>query len=151
MSEMVEVLIGGAESDHVRIRVVGREIPSATDYWDGNWLVTPIELRVGRFSGTLPADLRAEELRRFRSELEAAYERLDGEAVLASLDGWITLTVQCERNGSLRIAGVANDHPGVGNELEFHLEDLDQSHLPPIIEALKVVEEHYPVRSTPDG
>lgn len=47
MSEMVEVLIGGAESDHVRIRVVGREIPSATDYWDGNWLVTPIELRVG--------------------------------------------------------------------------------------------------------
>ncbi|MBW3649590.1 MAG: hypothetical protein KY458_03390 [Actinobacteria bacterium] len=79
------------------------------------------------------------------------YERLDGEAVLASLDGWITLTVRCERNGSLTIAGSVNDHPGVGNELEFHLENLDQSHLPPIIEALKAVEQHYPVRPTPDG
>lgn len=151
MAEAVEVLIGSASSEHVRIIVIGRERPDADDYWDGNWLVTPIDLRIGRFAGDLPADLRADELRRFREGLESVYERLDGEAVLASLDGWIDLTVRCEHNGSLCVTGVADDRPGTGNKLKFRLEGLDQSHLPPIIASLREVERLYPVRSHPDA
>lgn len=62
-----------------------------------------------------------------------------------------TLTVGSESGGRLKIDGVVNDHPGVGNELAFHLEGLDQSFLPPIIESLLEVEGAYPVRSSPDA
>jgi hypothetical protein len=151
VSERVEVLIGSANNEHVRIAVLGREFPDARDYDDGNWLITPIDLRVGRFRGHLPADLRAEELRQFREGLESVYERLEGESVLASLDGWIDLTVRCEANGALTITGVADDRPGIGNKLRFQLEGLDQSYLPTIIGSLREAERAYPVRDPRPG
>ena len=85
----------------------------------------------------------------FREGLESIDEHLDGEAVLASLDGWITLSVHCDGAGSLSITGVVNDNPGVGNELKFSLDGIDQTYLPPIISALREVEARYPVRSQP--
>lgn len=151
MSDPLQVLIGSAESGHVLITVLGHEHPHAEDYWDGNWLVTPIEIRAGQFSGSLPADLRSDEMRFFRKGLEALYGRLKGEAVLASLDGWITLTISCVTGGRLTIEGVVNDRPGGGNELAFHLDGLDQSYLPSIIESLLEVENAFPVRSRPDS
>lgn len=141
----------GGEQEHVDVSVMGRERPASGDYWDGNWLVTPIRIVVGHFRGEVPADLRAEEIHRFRTELESVYDNLKGEAVLASLDGWISLTVRCRTNGSLEIIGVVNDHPGIGNELTFSLEGLDQSHLPPLIGALRSVEDAYPVLGDPDA
>src|SRR6185312_10105510 len=60
------VVIGEAGGDHVIVGVVGRMHPGSQDYWDGNWLITPIRLQVGGFTGTVAAGLRAEELRRFR-------------------------------------------------------------------------------------
>ena len=149
VADHVEVLIGSGAHEHVRITILGRERPHAEDYDDGNWLITPIELRVGRFRADLPADLRAEELRLFRQGLESVYERLEGEAVLASLDGWIDIRVRCEANGALTITGVSNDCPGTGNELRFGIDGLDQSYLPPIIASLRNAEQAYPVRSDP--
>ena len=73
MGEMPSVLIGRAQSDHVRITIAGR-MHSASDYREGNWLDSPIEIRAGSFSGHLPAGLRAEELLAFRSELERLAE-----------------------------------------------------------------------------
>ena len=147
VGESLSFVIGGA-NEHVTVTVVGRE-RAASDYWDGNWLVTPIEIVVGHFRGTLGADLRAEEIRRFRVELESLYANVNGQAVLDSLDGWITMTVTCQPNGSLVIEGAANDQPGIGNELRFSLSGLDQSYLPPLIEALKAVEAEYPVIGAP--
>ena len=144
------MVVGSLGSDHVAVRVIGRERNASGDYWDGNWLVTPISIKAGRFRGELPADLRAEEFVRFRRELQEVYSSLAGEAVLASLDGWISLTVRCEPNGSLNVSGTANDRPGTGNKLEFEIEGLDQSHLPPIIDGLLEVEAAFPVIGSPE-
>jgi hypothetical protein len=48
----------------------------------------------------------------FREGLESIYKHLRGDAVLASLDGWTTLTVRCDGAGSLSITGPVNDSPG---------------------------------------
>lgn len=151
MAEPLEVLIGSAHGDHVRISVLRRERSDVHDYGDGNWLLTPISLRVGSFTGELAADLRTDELARFRTELESVCRHLTGEAVLSSLDGWVTVRVGCEANGSLRITGEADDQPAVGNQLRFRIDGLDQSYLPAIIAALAEVEERHPVRSSPQG
>jgi hypothetical protein len=150
MAENVEILLGQRESDHLLIEILGRERPDDRDYWDGNWLVTPISFELGRFHGRLPADLRTDELRSFRQELETLYRDLNGAATLTSLDAWLTLTVRCESRGQLRVEGVMDDQPGTGNKLHFSLNGLDQSFLPPILEALRGAEAAFPVRSDPN-
>lgn len=150
VGDACEVVVGSLGSDHVAVRVLGRESDADDDYWDGNWLITPIRIKAGRFSGELPADLRTEEFVRFRRELQEVYSSLAGEAVLSSLDGWINLTVKCESNGSLTVSGEANDHPGTGNKLEFEIGGLDQSYLPPLIDALLEVEVAFPTVGSPD-
>ena len=131
------------------VTVVGRMHPEAQDYGDGNWLTTPTRLHVGGFSGTLAAGLRVEELGRFWEELEGIYADLTGMAVLASIEGWLTLRVICRNTGSLEVTGVACDQPGTGNRLEFAVEGMDQTYLPPLIEALRQCEQHYPVLGRP--
>jgi hypothetical protein len=142
------VVVGDLSSDDVVVRVVGR-MHDATDYLDGNWLTTPITIAVGRFHAELLADLRTDELQRFRRELQDVHSTLSGEATLESLDGWMTLRVRCEWNGALTVSGVANDQPGIGNRLTFQLDGLDQSHLPELIASLLNVEEAFPVIGSP--
>ena len=149
--EPLQVLIGNRDTEHVLITVVRRERPAAEDFWDGNWLVTPIQLCAGRFSGEISADLRTDELRQFREALETLYGQRAGEAVLESMEEWIRLTVAWDSLGALRVEGVASDRPGVGSELRFRLAGLDQSYLPAIIESLREVEHAYPVRSGRDS
>src|SRR6184192_855386 len=85
------------------LRVLGRMHPGCDDYWDGNWLVSPITARVGGFTAQIGASLRVEELQAFRLGLQRLYERLHGEAVLCSMEDWVNLAVRCEPNGSLAV------------------------------------------------
>ncbi len=123
--------------------------PGADDYWDGNWLTTPVVVRAGGFSGAVDADLRADEFRRFRQAVETMYSSLEGKATLASLDGWIAVDVECQANGALDVRGFVNDNSGTGNELEFALRGLDQSDLPTLIAALRECEAAFPVLGHP--
>jgi hypothetical protein len=140
-----EVRIGGTR-EGVLIRVTDRQFPDAFDFDDGNWLNTPIQIRVGHFQGELPAQLRADELQSFRSALEKMDKTVSGEAVLKSLDGWLTLSVKCEASGTLSVTGIADDRPGIGNRLHFMVDGMDQSFLSAIIEQLRDIESSYPVR-----
>ena len=136
---------GGAE---LRIRVVGRMHPGATDFWDGNWLVSPIDLVVGGFTGRAAAGLRSEELLRLREGLEMLYESLEGEATLESMEDWLHLTCRGDGRGHVEVLGTLVDQPGVGNKLTFSLQT-DQSFLPELIASLRKVESSYPVMGRP--
>jgi len=139
------VLIGHPGDDSIAIRVLGRMHPGATDYWDGNWLVSPIEIAVGGFTGRIGAGLRADELRAFRLGLQVLYERLDGEARLKSMEQWLEITITARSGGHLDVRGRAKDEPGMGNQLEFTIGGLDQSFLPEIIGSLEAIEAAFPV------
>ena len=142
------VVIGGSERERVSIHVLGRMHPGASDYWDGNWLVSPIEVAVGGFTGRIGAGLRTEELRTFREGLEVLYEALEGEARLDSMEDWLSLTCRGTGLGHVDVAGSARDEPGVGNELNFHF-SIDQTYLPSIIDSLKDLEDTFPVLGRP--
>lgn len=121
----------------------------ADDFWDGNWLVTPVEIVVGGFNGEVGAALRAEELHSFKDALEAVYASLEGEAVLESMETWLTVRVAIDRLGGLLIAGRIRDRLGSGSELTFKIDGLDQSGLPAVVEALDEVLSLFPVLGTP--
>jgi len=125
--------------------------PGATDRWDGNWLLSPIEISVGGFSADIAgAGLRGDELRGLRRGLENLYEALSGTASLDSMEQWLNLTFKGDGSGHIEVIGAAYDHHGVGaNALHFALE-LDQTFLPPIIDSLKAIEASYEVLDSKD-
>jgi hypothetical protein len=139
------VMVGRHDGDHVLINVLGRLHPGAVDSSDGNWLMTPIEISVGAFKAEIGASLRAEELRAFRLALESLAAALEGEAVLESMETWITLRVSVDRLGRLEVVGEAADKPGSENHLAFRVSDLDQSDLSDMIASLRSVNDAFPV------
>lgn len=144
-----EVLLGHTDGEHISIRVLGRMHAGTEDYWDGNWLVTPVRVVAGGFRAESGAALRAEELRRFREALEQLHGSLQGEAVLESMEEWLTVRLNVDRAGHVAVSGKVRDRLGSGNELTFKINDLDQSDLPGVIEALNEVETFFPVVGTP--
>jgi hypothetical protein len=143
------VLVGRENGDHLAILVLGRMHPKSEDYWDGNWLVTPIEIAVGDFTAEIGASLRAEELRSFCEELEVLCATHKGEASLDSMEGWLHVSVGVDTAGKLIVSGRARDRLGGGNELVFRVKGLDQSDLRLIIEGLNEVEAFYPILGAP--
>jgi hypothetical protein len=121
----------------------------ATDFGDGNWLVTPVEVVAGDFRGVVGASLRAEELRAFRLALAALNSTLRGKAVLESMEEWLTIQVGVDALGHLLVSGRVVDRPGVGNVLAFNIDGLDVTSLPAVIESIEVIDEAYPVLGTP--
>jgi hypothetical protein len=145
---MPTVTIGTARGDRVTISVLGR-MHAATDYWDGNWLLSPVEIHAGGFVGRLSAGLRADEIRQFRMDLERVYRSLHGSARLSSMEDWLDLTITVTGSGQFEVKGVARDQSGAGNELHFEIDDLDQSHAPTLIDELLALERLYPVLGHP--
>ena len=139
------VVIGAPGGDHLLIRPLGRQHPGAGDYWDGNWIVSVIEVRVGGFRGEVGASLRADEFHEFSRQLGRLYASLQGDAVLDSMEDWITLRVTATSGGRLEVTGRVLDRAGNGNELIFALDDLDQSYLPAVLSGLDDIQRAYPV------
>ena len=150
MEEAV-IHIGGAGAEYLTLTVHGRNIPEATDYWDGNFIWCTAVVAAGAFRGSLSNPIRNEDLARFLPRLEALYQRLDGEALLDTLDGWLDVRVVDVGRGRIEVRGSLIDDPVGGNQLEFRLA-LDQTYLPPIIGQVRAAVEAFPVRgsSLPD-
>jgi hypothetical protein len=149
MIDPIELLVGRPDGDHLKIQVLGRMHPGSSDYWDGNWLVSPISAALGSFTAQIGAGLRVDELQTFRRGLEQINHQLQGEAVLTSIEHWISLSVACRPNGSLSVTGQLDDDIGSGNVLSFTINDLDQTDLPTMLSALSTIEKTYPVLGTP--
>lgn len=128
---------------------MARAHPGSTDHWDGNWLMSPITATLGGFSAQINAGLRLDELRTFRRGLEGINHRLQGEAVLTSIEHWISLSVTCRPNGSLAVTGQLTDDSGFGNVLSFTIDTLDQTDLPAMLQALSAIDQNYPLLGTP--
>ncbi len=139
------MLLGYEGADHVLIRVRNPLQLGQTDDGDALWLDSPIEVVAGGLFGRAGAGLRANELKDFRIGLERLYESLKGEAILQSVEPWLSLEVQVTRTGGLVVTGELRDQPGSRNRLTFSLSGLDQSFLLPAIRGLREIERYFPV------
>lgn len=135
--------------DHLTISPTRWLNPDASDFWDGNWLSATIDLRVGAFRASYEAQLRNDELRRFREQLGALYERLSGTAKLEPLETWIGIEVVGDGKGHFIARCKAQDYPGItGSTLTFKLE-FDQTDVPRMLRELDAMLAAFPVRGAP--
>lgn len=154
LCSMTDFVIGNLDSEHVTIEVIDRGYPTASDYWDGNWLRTMLTIAVGAWRATYPADLRTDEFERFQYQLRTLDADLTGEAVFTSMDGFLDLRLIGDGLGHIRVEGMAQDSADNPSCLEFALPPIDQTYLPALIDSLTTILEKYPVigdRPTPVG
>ena len=126
--------LGPESGDHLSVQVLRRLHPRAVDA-EAGWLVCPVHVHVGGFSGDVAVALRVEEVYRFGEALRALRSGLRRSAVLESVEQWIDLTVTREADGSLTAAGHLADEPGTGSRLRFRIGGLDPADLDAWVDA----------------
>lgn len=151
-SQAVAILqLGPADADHLRLEILGRSYPQATDYDDGNWLSCRFDLRAGHWKGHWYPSVRAEEIAAFRDQVATLSREVAGEAVFETMEQWLSLTLRMDRLGHLAVAGKARVVVGTGNVLAFRFHDLDQTFLPDFVTQLDKAIHAFPVVSIPNA
>jgi len=134
----------GTPAEGISFTILHRTHPTAHDYWDGNWLSVIVKYSLGRFAGSIPCDIRTEELKAFRSQLLPLYDALVGTAEFATMEGCVGIKLAGNRLGHIECTGLLMDEPGIGNRLSFKFR-MDQSYLPSLLQELESANAKFPV------
>ena len=137
-SDEADVKVGG-----LAIWVRGRQFPSATDYWDGNWLVVSVLFEASgaviRAEGSF---LRTDELESFAEALARLDLLLVGRAALAPMEPVLRLEIAMAARGSAVAKVELRPSPQQRHSIEF---ELDQSYFPAILAQCRQVLRRFPV------
>ena len=143
MSEEPHLRLGG-----LSIWVDGRQYPDVSDYHDCNWL--NVRARMDAPGATVRcqgAILMTGDIERFRFELERIGATLAGEAALSSYEPDLKATLKVQSLGHIQLeVEITPDHL---NQFHRFTMDLDQSYLPPLIDACDRILEEFPVLGSP--
>lgn len=105
-------------------------------------LTTVVEVKTRGFSAKTDWFISELELKDFAAQLNQAYKKLSGEAVLrAATQNWLEVHVIFERLGKVIITGLLREpsSSGAGNQLKFEIMGLDQTYIPAILEQLNAL------------
>lgn len=146
----IDLFIGEREGDHVRIRVVRRTDQVARDYWDANWLVSVVSVRVGGWKGKNDqAYFRTEDLSRLKAKIELLAEGKLLDTEFLPMEPHIRIRLHAEEaGGPITVSGMAVDRLENGNRLEFSM-SISPACLPALAERLALVEKSYPTIGKP--
>ncbi len=110
---MTEFSLGNQAGDHLKVDVLGREHPSETDYWDGNWIRAVVSVSAGPWRGSYEASLRADEIAGFRDQLQTLYSDVSHEvAQFSSMEPWLNFGVRrTDGLGHIEVSGEARREP----------------------------------------
>lgn len=143
----LEIRIGQVEHDFIKIDVLDRSDPNATDFYYGNWLNVKVAVEVGRFSGLVTGQLRAEELASLQADLEKLHRSLSGSVKFSTMENWMSFELMGDGKGHIACTGRVADEYGHGNRLNFYL-SIDQTYLPEILNDLQRVNSTFPVHGS---
>lgn len=140
---MYSITLGVETGDHVAITINRRPVEN------DDWLDASIRVVAGAFRGCVSASLVTIDFPRFRQELEALHQTLDGTAIFDTIE--CQLEIECTGNGrgGINVTGIVQDRPGGGNKLRFDF-DIDQTFLSALIRQIQELEELYPSKLHPD-
>ncbi len=120
MSNTIAEIRFVGQEEYLSIAVEGRAYHRSQDFWDGNWLLVQVSLKVGKFSGLVPGTLRAEELRDFSLRLQAFDPALVGVIAFNTAERWLSFEIEANRVGQVMVSGRISDGVADGNALNFH-------------------------------
>jgi hypothetical protein len=136
---------GQSEYERIEVDVRGYECAPVGEYYDDNWLMAQIRIKVGGFRGTADAAILTRELTAFLAQLRTLFQNVRGTVEFALLEEQLHLRLAGDGKGHVELVGDLADQPCDGNRLHFVL-NFDQSQLGASIGELAKVVEEFPVR-----
>ena len=129
----------------LQIWVHGRQIPEATDYWDGNWLnVTAHCGAMGADVWTSGAIIHLPEIKDWADACEKMYKTLSGDAKLVCMEPELAVEMKMREHGHISMeVSITPDHRTQEHRFEF---EIDQSYLKEMITECHHVLAAYPIR-----
>lgn len=136
---------GDEDRERIQVLVCGYERAQAGHYHDDNWLSVEVQVDAGAFTGRFKASFLTQELVSFLEELRILHSTLRGKAKFTTMEEQLSIEIEGNGLGHMRLLGKISDQPGIGNQLQFQL-SLDQNQLQASLRSLEVVVNAYPVR-----
>jgi hypothetical protein len=150
MAASTEVLIGDSNGQHILIRPLRRRHPDLFDAPAANRIECELQLTVGAFRASFPADLRSEEFLTFLDDVRGLMRTPDGTASLTTMEGRLAVYLTDAGDGRVRVSGEARDDAGSSNRLQFAF-DIEQACLEPVSRSLESLLAAYPVLDRADA
>ena len=97
----------------VRIEPLHSLSNTAENDWDNHWINTRVILKAGGFSGKYEAEFMAFDFHKFKTELNALYFDLAGNAWFSDLEGYVDLKIKGDGIGHFEVKVSATDYPGI--------------------------------------
>ncbi|QIG78693.1 WapI family immunity protein [Stakelama tenebrarum] len=126
-----------------------RQFPDAVEAWDGNWLC--FRARMEADGATVRCDgpfLMTTDIARFRDQLHAMNQTLEGEASLKPLEPALAVVLRMQGRG--QIEGVVEITPDHMSQRHRFVVEADQSYLPPLIASCDAILARFPVVGSED-
>ena len=136
------------EETTIEIDVLYRNYPNSSDYWDGNWVTSKINIKIPGYLVNFDADLRIDELRDFANEIKLMSKLLKGKAILNNLDNYLHIECEMDKLGKIIWTAETCYPSGYGAVLKFEFES-DQSFLIGLIKELENILTAFPVIGKP--
>ena len=73
----------------VEIDDFARKYPNSSDYWEGNWVISNVKVKIPGYDVNFIESLRTDEIRGFVIDLKSMKRHLTGKAILKSLESFI--------------------------------------------------------------
>lgn len=124
------MIISFGQSVHERVEMdlVRYEREKDAEFWDENWMVVDVRVRVGGFRAKVSATFVINELADFVGELRPLSEAGKGTAEFKALDNQLKLQLVAHGKGRIDLRGEIHDPAEHCNHLHFVLH-FDQGHL----------------------
>ena len=129
----------------VRLEPIGLINYRSSIDWDNNWIKTKITIKGGAFGGQYEADVMTIDFERFKQELYALYNNLNGKAVFADLERVLKLEIQGDGLGHFEVKVTAHDEPCFGANLNFTMY-FDQTYIKPLVHQLNEITKQFPIK-----
>lgn len=145
-TDKIKFILGKETSEYLQILLDNFAYPDSTDFWDGNWINTKIELNVGGFTGDYSAQLRNVVFLDFKNGLERLHDKLDGYADFNCPEEYLQIKIKGDGLGHFSADCVANDNPGIyGHELKFSI-DFDQTEIRSLTKMIDDILTEFPIK-----
>ena len=142
-------VLNDPDSEHIRISVSARAREPAGEYYDDNWLVARISIRVTGFRADFPASLSSIDLSALRDALVRLATGRSMREDWEPIEPWLILRIDMGRDGE-EVAGVANQRLIDGNSLRFSM-PLARRVIDRAVDQLDLLLVEFPVLGSPSS
>ena len=128
----------------IKIGVLGRAYPEILDYWDINWLICTIYIKVPGYIAEFSTYIRTDEFRLFYDEMKRVYDNLSGTARLTTMENGLLIQSKIDKLGHVEWKVETQYPEGTGATLNFDFVS-NQSYLNETLSELVDIINNFPV------